>query len=175
MSGQPLHVMTFNVCGLPSSLLPLPERAVEFGRRIDESDVDVLNLQEVWFRPTLHAIRAGLPNFPHIAWRRALGGRPAGGLVTFSRHPLSTVEYSSYAGTRPSAGGLRFRVKRAFNGLMQGVLTTRLAGRRTLIANTQPHGGEPNSQSRTSPMTKPTTRPSASATRKCRASSPAAP
>src|SRR5664279_4344814 len=37
----------------------------------------------------------------------------------------------------------------------------------TSMANTQPQGGDPNSQSRTSPMTKPTTCPCASATRNC--------
>ena len=40
----------------------------------------------------------------------------------------------------------------------------------TSIAKTQPHGGEPNSQSRTSPIRKPTTRPSISATRNQRCS-----
>ena len=43
----------------------------------------------------------------------------------------------------------------------------------TSMANTQPQGGEPNSQSRTSPITKPTTRPPASATRNCRPACPA--
>ena len=38
----------------------------------------------------------------------------------------------------------------------------------TSMPNTQPQGEDPNSQSRTSPITKPTTRPSHSATRKFR-------
>ena len=49
------------------------------------------------------------------------------------------------------------------------------ASGRTSIANTQPQGGEPNSQSRTSPMTKPTTSPPASATRNWRSESPPVP
>ncbi len=47
-------------------------------------------------------------------------------------------------------------------------MPARRASGRTLIANTQPQRGEPNSQSRTSPMTKPSMRPAASATRKKR-------
>ena len=46
MTPAVLGVATLNVCGLPwslSSLPPLAERAVEFGRRLDESDLDVIN------------------------------------------------------------------------------------------------------------------------------------
>jgi hypothetical protein len=45
-----LGVATLNVCGLPwsrSSLPSLAKRAVEFGRRLEESGLDVVNLQEV--------------------------------------------------------------------------------------------------------------------------------
>jgi hypothetical protein len=81
MSGRPaaIHLASFNVCGLPSALPPLAERAVEFCRRIEESDIDVVNLQEVWGRGTLTAIRGQLPSFSFVAWRRGAGGRPARG------------------------------------------------------------------------------------------------
>ena len=46
------------------------------------------------------------------------------------------------------------------------------ASGRTLTPNTQPQGGEPNSQSRTSPTTKPRTAPPLSATRKKRCFAP---
>jgi hypothetical protein len=129
-------VASLNVCGLPSSLPPLARRAAEFGRRIDESDIDVLNLQEVWGRRTLATIRAHLPSFPHVAWRRGIAGQPVGGLVTFSRLPVGAVSYSSFRGAVPDLGSARFRAKRAINSLLQGVLTVDLAGLGVLVANT---------------------------------------
>ncbi len=118
-----LGVATLNVCGLPwsqSSLPPLAHRAVEFGRRLEESGLDVVNLQEVWGRRGLAVIRAQLPSFPHVAWRRGVAGQPAGGLVTFSRRPVGAVSYTSFRGARPDAGGppsqgrpRRLRVRRA--------------------------------------------------------------
>jgi Endonuclease/Exonuclease/phosphatase family len=141
MTGSPtlLCVATFNVCGLPwsqSSLPSLSERAVEFGRRIEESGLDVVNLQEVWGRRALAVIRARLPSFPHLAWRRGVAGQPAGGLVTFSRRPVGAVSYTSFHGALPDAGGVRFRARRAVNSLLQGVLTVELVGLGTVVANT---------------------------------------
>lgn len=134
-----LGLATLNICGLPwsqSTLPPLAERAAEFGRRFDESELDVINLQEVWGRRQLAVIRAQLPSFPHVAWRRGFAGQPAGGLVTLSRRPIGAVSYTSFRGALPSAGGARFRARRAINSLLQGVLTTELAGLGTVIANT---------------------------------------
>src|SRR5204863_397822 len=90
MDGEPaaIHVMSLNVCGLPSALPSMKERAAHFCRHIDESDIDVVNLQEVWGRRALAVIRARLPSYPFVAWRRGTAGQPAGGLVTFSRLPV---------------------------------------------------------------------------------------
>jgi endonuclease/exonuclease/phosphatase family metal-dependent hydrolase len=126
-------VLTFNVCGLPSRLRPLAERAVHFCREIEASGADVVNLQEVWGRSALAAIRSGLPSYPFVAWRRGLAGQPAGGLVTFSRRPVGPVSYRSFRGTRPAGGGLRFRTKRMVSGLLQGVLTVPVTGLATVV------------------------------------------
>ncbi len=118
-----LGVATFNVCGLPwswSSLSPLVQRAAEFGRALDGSDLDVINLQEVWGRRELAVIRARLPSFPYVAWRRGLAGQPAGGLVTFSRRPVGAVSFTSFRGARPTAGGVRFYLNCAVNSFAQG-------------------------------------------------------
>jgi hypothetical protein len=132
-----IQVATLNVCGLPSSALPpLPERAVEFCRHLDESDIDVVNLQEVWGRGKLELFRARLPSFPYVAWRRGMAGQPAGGLATFSRVPLGAVAYTSFRGAVPSTGGARFRAKRAVYSFLQGALTVELAGRGVVVANT---------------------------------------
>jgi endonuclease/exonuclease/phosphatase family metal-dependent hydrolase len=131
-----IHLMSLNVCGLPSPLPSLAERASHFCRWIDESDVDVVNLQEVWGRRTLKVIRAHLPSFAFVAWRHGVSGQPAGGLVTFSRLPVGAVSYTSFRGARPTAGGVGFRARCAVNSLLQGVLTVELAGLGAVVANT---------------------------------------
>jgi endonuclease/exonuclease/phosphatase family metal-dependent hydrolase len=131
-----LRMMTFNVCGLPSMRPPLAARTVEFCRHIEATDVDVLNLQEIFTRRSLERIRAGLPSFRHVAWRPNLAGQPAGGLATFSRRPLGQARFRSFAGVVPDQGSLRFRAKRAINSLLQGWLTTDLTGLGVTVVNT---------------------------------------
>ena len=131
-----IRVATFNVLGLPAALPRLADRAVEFCRRIDASDIDVINLQEIWGPRAFAAVRPRLPSFPHVAWQRGIGRRPAGGLVTFSRVPLGDVSYRSFRGPVPDVGGVGFRVRMTVNSLVQGVLLTGLAGLDTIVANT---------------------------------------
>jgi endonuclease/exonuclease/phosphatase family metal-dependent hydrolase len=145
--------MSFNVCGLPSALPPLAARATEFGRIIDESDIDVVALQEVWTRRALSTIRRALPSYPYLAWRRGLAGQPAGGLVTFSRRPFTAVSYRSYRAARAGAGSLGFRAGRAINGLLQGVLVAERAG--LAVANTHlsaNHDGDWSAENRHYPF-----------------------
>ncbi|MFC7478830.1 endonuclease/exonuclease/phosphatase family protein [Luedemannella flava] len=128
--------MTLNVCGLPSRLAPLPERATLFGGHVERSDLDVVMFQEVWSARILATLKAQLPSFPHVAVRHGLAGQPAGGLATFSRLPLVAPRYTSYRWTRPDMGSPRFRIKRAVNGALQGVLTAEVAGLGVVVANT---------------------------------------
>jgi exonuclease III len=128
-------IMSLNVGGLPFSL-PAPERRLaELCRRIEGSDVDILNLQEVWSRRRLGFVRARLPSFGYRAWWAGVGGQPAGGLVTFSRLPLGAVSYTSFRGTGALVGSPLFRGLKALNGRLQGVLTVELAGRRAVVGN----------------------------------------
>jgi endonuclease/exonuclease/phosphatase family metal-dependent hydrolase len=129
-----IRVATLNVCGLPSPLRPLAERAPYFCRQLDESGLDVLAFQEVWSARALARLRTHLPSFPSVAWRRGLAGQPAGGLALFARRPLGAVSYHSFRGARPSAGSVRFRAKRAVNSMLQGVLAAELDG--FVVANT---------------------------------------
>jgi endonuclease/exonuclease/phosphatase family metal-dependent hydrolase len=117
-----MRVATFNVAGLPSRLAPLRYRAAYFCRVFEESDVDVLCFQEVWTRAHLGVLRARLPSYPYLAWRRGIGGQPAGGLAMFSRTPFGAVSYASYRGTGPGTGPLLFRARLALNTAGQGVL-----------------------------------------------------
>jgi len=128
-------VVTLNVGGLPSSLAPLRERAPHFCRHFEDAGYDVVNLQEVWTRGQLRAIRAHLPSYQHVAWRPGIGGHPAGGLATFSRRPIQQARYTSYRGAR-AGGGTTFRARQWLNTRLQGVLTARLVDAPVAIGNT---------------------------------------
>jgi hypothetical protein len=131
-----MKLATFNVCGLPGFHPSFAERAAEYCRRIEASDLALVNFQEVFLRRQLAVIRAHLPSFRHVALGHNLAGLPAGGLVTFSRLPVERVLYRSFLGSRPDTGSPRFRIKRTVNGILQGVLTMALTGRSMLVANT---------------------------------------
>src|SRR4051794_14676529 len=86
-----IGVATLNVGGVHRDLAPLAVRAPAFGGWFAEHDVDVINFQEVWTPRRLGVLRAALPTYPFPAWRRGVAGQPAGGLVTFSRWPVTGV------------------------------------------------------------------------------------
>ena len=123
-----ITVGTLNVCGLPPRppLRPLAERTPHLCSRLERASIDVLNLQEVWFHGSLRDLRHGLPSYPYIAYRQGLVG-PAGGLVTFSRLPISTVSYRPFLAIRPAPGGRRWLGPRRFAlSAVKGVLTVGL-------------------------------------------------
>ena len=133
-----ITVGTLNIGGLPRPrrpLLRLPERVAELCRRLDESDIDVLNLQEVFFRTYRTALREHLPSYRYVAFRRSIFG-PAGGLMTFSRLPLRAPSYRSFLGANATSGGARFRLAHVLRSALHGVLVVRLAHAPVTIANT---------------------------------------
>ncbi|SHN46982.1 endonuclease/exonuclease/phosphatase family protein [Cryptosporangium aurantiacum] len=140
MSPRPatLRLATLNVCGLPpvlSRLPPLEDRAAEIGKRIEASNLDVFNLQEVWGGRSLATLRNHLPSFPFVAWQRAVHGGPAGGLVTFSRHPLGEPRFRSFGGTAPRTSSIAFRAQRAINARRQGMLSVPITGWGVVVGN----------------------------------------
>jgi endonuclease/exonuclease/phosphatase family metal-dependent hydrolase len=132
-----VRIATLNVCsGLRSGLAPAAVRAAEYSRRLDELDLDVVNLQEVWSPALLRRIRAGLPSLPHVAWRRGILRQPAGGLATLSRLPVAGVRYTTFRRARVGAGGPRFRLRQRIDAAFHGVLLVRLAGSPVVVGNT---------------------------------------
>lgn len=133
-----LRVGTLNVGGLGRPrppLTPLQRRAGELGRVLSAAALDVLNLQEVFRYGQLRLLRQHLPGLAYVAYRRGPLG-PAGGLVTFSRLPLTRARYRSFAGIAPPRGRPKFRVKRALLSAVQGLTMVELAGLPVSIANT---------------------------------------
>ena len=138
--GSTIGVASLNVCcGLSNPLRPVRERAVEFCRGLEQAGPDVVNFQEVWAPGLLGFLRSRLPSYPHLARGAGAGarvlGHPVGGLASFSRTPLRSVEYTSFRGTRPRAGSGLFRSRAALGACLQGLLTFELAGRRTVVGN----------------------------------------
>ncbi|MFD0532159.1 endonuclease/exonuclease/phosphatase family protein [Kitasatospora arboriphila] len=99
-------------CGVRNTLPPLKERAAGICALIERTDVDVVNLQEVWTPGLLAFLRARLPSFPFLARGTGLLGQPAGGLVAFSRMPLRSAVYRSFRRARARRGGVLFRAER---------------------------------------------------------------
>ena len=131
-----VRIATLNVCfGWRSRLAPSAVRAAEYSRRLDELDLDVLNLQEVWSPRLLARIRGGLPSLPHVAWRRGIAGQVAGGLATLTRLPVAEVCYHGFRQALVRAGGVRFRARQRVEAAFHGVLVVRLAGLPVVVGN----------------------------------------
>ncbi|MEU4730087.1 endonuclease/exonuclease/phosphatase family protein [Streptomyces sp. NPDC023588] len=134
--GESVSLASLNVCcGMSNSLRPVKKRAAEFCRRLERTDVDIVNFQEVWTPRLQRFLARHLPSFPFVARRTGMLGQPAGGLVSFSRRPLRAVRYMSFRGTRPRAGGPLFRCAVTLGSRLQGVLTFEVSGHRTVVAN----------------------------------------
>jgi hypothetical protein len=137
-TGTPVRtgLISLNVCcGLSSPLPSAKARAVEICSALEVSDVGIVNLQEVWTPGLFRVLRSRLRSFPFVAVRPGVAGRPAGGLVSFSRLPVRSVSYVSFRGARPREGGALFRAAGAIGSSLQGVLTFDIAGRRTVLGN----------------------------------------
>ncbi|MEU6070778.1 endonuclease/exonuclease/phosphatase family protein [Streptomyces sp. NPDC047082] len=129
-------VASLNVCcGLANSLPPVRERAVEFCRRLERADVDIVNFQEVWTPGLLAFLRTQLPSFRFVARKVGALGQPAGGLASFSRLPLRSVQYVSFRGTRPKGGSPFFRAVMAAGACLQGLLVFEVPAFRTVMGN----------------------------------------
>jgi len=119
-------------------------RAAEFARQIEQRQVDVVALQEVYTAAQVRFLHRLLPSLPYLAYRSGVLGQPRGGLVMFSRHPVQRPAFVSFAGTavwRPSRKVLRVAVQVPLKGL----LLTRVRGSELVVANVHPspnHDGD---------------------------------
>ena len=131
MSGEPVTVMSLNTLALGSDL---PGRYAAIGAEVEAGDADVACFQEVvsWWHLRLLARR--MRSFGHVSYRASPPG-PAGGLVTFSRRPVSSTAYHRF-GLPPRADRIS-RLDR-FRGAMKGALETRLPGPGLCVVNTHP-------------------------------------
>ena len=119
-----LTVATLNTRGVPVTGSQLARRYRAIAEALEASDADVIAFQEVFTYWHLRLLARRMRSFRHVAYRPSPAG-PAGGLVTFSRLPVSARAYRGF-GFPAKAPGVSWPARaRAW---LKGVLVTRLAG-----------------------------------------------
>jgi hypothetical protein len=129
-----LTVLSLNTRGIPVIGSRLADRYAMIGSALEAGDAEVACFQEVFTWWHLWLLTRKMHSFRHVSLRPSLAG-PAGGLVTFSRLPVSGTVYRGF-GLPPEAPGIS-RAARLRAGL-KGVLVTRLARPELCVINTHP-------------------------------------
>jgi hypothetical protein len=124
-----LTVVTLNTRGIPVIGSRLAARYQAIGEALDHSDADVVALQEVLTYWHLRLLARRMRSFGHVAYRPSAAG-PAGGLVTFSRLPVSGCDYHGFPSKAP---GLSWPAR--VQGWPKGVLVTQLPVPGVSVAN----------------------------------------
>jgi endonuclease/exonuclease/phosphatase family metal-dependent hydrolase len=129
-----LTVVSLNTRGVPVFGSLLADRYAAIGAALSGGDADVVCAQEVlsWWHLRLLARR--MRAFRYVSFRASPPG-PAGGLVTFSRLPLSGTTYQGF-GMPPRAAGIARAAR--FRAVLKGALVTRLARPGLCVVNTHP-------------------------------------
>lgn len=129
-----LTVATLNTRGVPVTGSQLAARYRAIGEALEASDADVIAFQEVFTYWHLRLLARRMRSFRYVACRPSAAG-PAGGLVTFSRLPVSARAYRGF-GFPAKAPAVSWQARaRAW---LKGVLVTRLADPGACVVNMHP-------------------------------------
>jgi hypothetical protein len=123
VSGELVTVASLNTRGIPLTGSQLAGRYAAIGAGFDAGDADVVCCQEVFTYWHLRLLVRRMRSFRRVSWRPGPFG-PDGGLVTFSRRPVSGTAFRRFARPPPAPGVPR--ASRVQAGL-KGALVTRLA------------------------------------------------
>ena len=151
MSGELLTIASLNTRGIPLTGSQLAERYAVIGAGFDAGDADVVCCQELLTYWHLRLLVRRMRSFRQVNYRPAPTG-PAGGLVTFSRRPVSGTAYRRF-GRPPRTPGVP-RTSR-FQARLKGALVTRLARPGLCVINTHPvanHDGDWSKANRYYPL-----------------------
>jgi sphingomyelin phosphodiesterase 2 len=129
-----VRVATLNTWGVAIRASQLASRYAVIGAEFEAGQADLVCFQEVFTYWHLWLLARRMRSFRHVSYRPAALG-PAGGLVTFSRLPVSGRDYQGF-GTPPAAPGLSPHVRARARG--KGALVTRLAHSGFCVVNTHP-------------------------------------
>jgi sphingomyelin phosphodiesterase 2 len=151
VSGELLTIASLNTRGIPLTGSQLAERYTAIGAGFDAGDADVVCCQEVLTYWHLRLLARRMRSFRQVSyWPGPFG--PAGGLVTFSRWPVSGTAFRRF-GRPPRTPGVP-RMSR-FQARLKGALVTRLGRPRLCVINTHPvanHDGDWSEANRFYPL-----------------------
>ena len=151
MPGELLNVATLNTRGIPLTGSQLAARLAVIGAGFEAGDADVVCCQEVFTYWHLRQLVRRMRSFRQVGYVRRAAG-PAGGLVTFSRRPVSGTRFRRF-GRPPLTPGVP-RLSR-FRARGTGVLVTRLGCPELCVLNTHPianHDGDWSETNRYYPL-----------------------
>src|SRR2546423_1326310 len=149
--GELVTVASLNTRGIPLTGSQLAERYAAIGAGFDAGDADVVCFQEVFTYWHLRLLVRRMRSFRQVSWRPGPFG-PEGGLVTFSRRPVSGTAFRRF-GRPPRAPGVP-RASRV-QARLKGALMTRLARPGLCVINTHPvanHDGDWSEANRFYPL-----------------------
>ncbi len=129
-----LSVASLNTRGIPIRGSRLAGRYAMIGTEFEAGRANVVCFQEVLTYWHLWLLARRMPSFRHVSYRPSALG-PAGGLVTFSRRPVSGPDYQGF-GASPNVPGVSRLIR--FSARRKGALMTRLAHPGLCIINTHP-------------------------------------
>jgi sphingomyelin phosphodiesterase 2 len=132
--GVRLAIVSLNTRGVPVIGSRLADRYAVIGTALETGDAEVACFQEVFTWWHLWLLARRMRSFRHMSLRPSPAG-PSGGLVTFSRLPVSGTVYQGF-GLPPEAPGIS-QAARLRAGL-KGMLVTRLARPGLCVINTHP-------------------------------------
>jgi endonuclease/exonuclease/phosphatase family metal-dependent hydrolase len=134
VSGELLTVASLNTRGIPLTGSQLAERYAVIGAGFDAGDADVVCCQEVLTYWHLRLLVRRMRSFRRVSYRPGPFG-PYGGLVTFSRRPVSGTAFRRF-GRPPRAPGVPTASR--VQARLKGALVTRVARPELCVINTHP-------------------------------------
>lgn len=135
---------TININGLPTFyhvrgaeevLVPYKVRHKEICKWFEKSDVDIINFQEVFTYQNLQLLRKCLPSYHCVSYKPFLFG-PKGALVTFSRFPLVSGGYTSFASSITKVNRAQLPKISLLRSALKGMYVVQVEGMPLTIINT---------------------------------------
>lgn len=83
-----ITIVTFNTQGIRAFSSDYFKKCDMFADYMNTHDIDICNLQEVFFHQHFYYLKKKMTAFPHCSYQPSLFG-PKAGLVTFSRTPIT--------------------------------------------------------------------------------------
>lgn len=120
-------LLSFNTFGTLFFAPNILRRLKTFAQTVNDSDIDILCLQEVATHYHFNVLRKMLTNYPYHARKKTIMG-PKGGLVIFSKLPIEDIQYDTFA----SLGSIAMYTQL----LRNGILSVRIKDMPLWICNT---------------------------------------